>query len=328
MPFNIIRHDITELEVDVIVNPINSEFIIDGGVCQRIFDKAGRDKLNKICQELPPLKTSQAAITAGLDLKSKYIIHTIGPVFNEKNSIESENKLVCTYQNCLEIASENKAESIAFPLISSGAFGFPKDKALEIARKTITEYVNNYEIDVILTIYDNESFTVSEKLLGDIESYINENYVCLDKRNVSMNRATILIDEIQKSSQIFGDTSCIEDVLQNLDDTFSQTLLKLIDIKGKTDVEVYKKANIDRKLFSKIRNDNGYNPSKKTVLALSISLELDLTQTNELLSCAGYSISHSKKFDVIVEYFIKNGNYDIFEINEVLFKYDEVLLGC
>lgn len=281
--------------------------------------------------ELPPLKTSQSAITPGFDLKAKYIIHTVGPVYNEDASTESVVKLQECYTNVFKLALKNNIKSIAFPLISSGAFGFPKDKALQIARETIAGFLTEYDLDVTLTVFDKESFFVSKNLIGEVESYINENYV--DEFTAKESRRPT-VDTMFEFGEIENadckstlNESSIDDVLENLDEPFSVKLLKLIDEKGKTDVEVYKKANIDRKLFSKIRTGKGYSPSKKTILALSISLELTLDETNDLLERAGFTLSHSQKFDVIIEFFIKRRLYDIFDINEVLLKYDQVLLG-
>lgn len=330
MSLTIIRQDITKLEVDAIVNAINSEFLVDGGVCETIFEKAGKEKLLKACKVLPPLKTSQAVITDGFELCAKNIIHTIGPVFNEDVPKQSKELLRQTYVNCLYLAKENKLESIAFPLISSGAYGFPKEQALKIAREVITNFLNENELEVILTIFDEESFIISKNLLLEVESYIDENYVTQNTRKRPSIKRSIYVEEVHEiceEPKLLRESSCLEEVLENLDESFSTSLLKLIDEKGKTDVEVYKKANIDRKLFSKIRTQKGYTPSKKTIVALSISLELSLDETNELLSRAGLTLSHSQKFDVIIEYFLVNKKYDIYEINEVLFKYDQVLLG-
>lgn len=232
------------------------------------------------------------------------------------------------------LAVENKCESIAFPLISSGIYGYPKDEALQVATTAITKFIGENDIDVYLAVFDKTAFQVSEELMGEVASYIDEHYIDAHdfrrRKLLDVEKESIL----EANAPVFGAMSdamesmeSLEELVDNLDEPFSDTLLKLIDAKGKTDVEVYKKANIDRKLFSKIRSIKGYTPKKPTIIALAIALELSLDETDDLLERAGYALSHASKFDVIVEYFIVSGKYNIFDINEVLFKYDQPLLG-
>ena len=235
---------------------------------------------------------------------------------------------------------ETNCKSIAFPLISSGIFGYPPSEALQIATDAIHDFLKNNEIDVYLIIYDKDVFSIAQKLLGEIDSYIDENYIQPNnsQRNITkrMSSSSQTVDnvfeiECEISDSLNYTKDCEENpfvsILTNLDEPFSNTLLRLIDSKGKNDVDVYKRANIDRKLFSKIRSTTGYMPSKRTALALAIALELTLSETQDLLERAGYALSHSQKFDVIIEYFIINKEYDIYKINEVLFHYDQALLG-
>ena len=187
----------------------------------------------------------------------------------------------------------------------------------------VQSFLQSHELDVYLTVFDKEAYTVSEELLGEVADYLDANYVEeeLELRRRQRNQAVFYsVRELRSSAPL-------DEIVGNLDEPFSATLLRLIDAKGKNDVEVYKKANLDRRLFSKIRNNKGYMPSKRTVIALAIALELSLDETNDLLRRAGYALSHSQVFDVIVEYFILHGKYDVFEINEVLFRYDQPLLG-
>lgn len=327
MPFTIVRQDITKMRSEAIVNPANTDLAMGGGACGAIFKKAGSDKLQKACDKVSPVKTGEAVITPGFNLSAKYIIHAVGPVYGRQKAEQSERLLRSAYMKSLKLAAENKCESIAFPLISSGAYGYPKEDALQVAVSAIKDFLAENDMDVYLVIFDRASFAVSEKLLGAVESYIDENYV-----------DTHFIFRREKQEADFYEETCFEaapmalskgldDIINDLDEPFNITLLKLIDAKGKTDSEVYKRANIDRKLFSKIRTGKGYTPSKRTILALAVSLELTLEETEDLLERAGYALSHSRKFDVIVEFFIVNGRYDIYEINEILFKYDQPLLN-
>jgi O-acetyl-ADP-ribose deacetylase (regulator of RNase III) len=323
------------MKVDAIVNAANTTLQMGGGVCGTIFKAAGAPKLQAACDKLAPIQTGEAVITPGFRLPAKYVIHTAGPVYSDGKHGE-EGLLRSCYTNSLKRAMENNCESIAFPLISSGIYGYPKAEALRVATSAIQDFLADREIEVSLVVFDKAAFDVSEKLLGEVKAFIDENYIgdYVDLRRQSQF-LQVEMDAMQMAEAaapkpiIFEEMKIggIEDLVGNLDEPFSHTLLRLIDSKGKTDVEVYKRANLDRKLFSKIRNNKGYIPSKRTAIALAVSLELSIEETDDLLGRAGFALSHSQKFDVIVEYFIVNGKYDIFEINEVLFKYDQPLLG-
>ena len=334
MPFTIIRQDITQMRVDAIVNAANTELAMGGGVCGAIFRAAGADRLQTACNQVSPIKTGEAAITPGFDLPAKYIIHAAGPVYRMWNPKESERLLRSAYMESLKLAFKNKCGSIAFPLISSGIYGYPKDEALKVAVSAIKEFLTDHDMDVYLVIFDRAAFAVSKELLGAVESYIDENYADGHRDR----RQKLLAIEYKAMSEampplLFENAPAagpkgLDERIGELDEPFHTTLLRLIDARGKTDAEVYKRANIDRRLFSKIRTGKGYMPGKRTILALAIALELTLDETDDLLERAGYALSHSQKFDVIVEFFIINGKYDIYEINEVLFKYDQPLLGA
>lgn len=341
MPFTIVRQDITKMKVDAIVNAANTDLQMGGGVCGAIFKAAGAAQLQAACDKLAPIKTGEAVITPGFNLPAKFVIHAAGPVYRYQNAEQSEKLLRSAYMESLRLAIENKCESIAFPLISSGIYGYPKDEALQVATAAIQDFLINNDIDITLVVFDKSAFTVSRELLDAVESYIDEHYVdthqIMRRKLLDVERQAI--SEADERANIFneplleeilapiGAPAPLDDLVGNLDEPFSQMLLRLIDAKGMTDVEVYKRANLDRKLFSKIRSNKGYTPSKRTAIALAVALKLSLDETDDLLERAGYALSHAVKFDVIVEYFIANGKYDVFAINEVLFEYDQPLLG-
>lgn len=388
MPFEIVRNDIVNMQVDVVVNTANPNPVIGSGVDRGIHKKAGH-KLLAARKKIGSIAFGEAVITPGYGMDAKYVIHTVGPVWVDGNHQE-EQVLASCYRNSLKLAKEQGCESIAFPLIATGNYGFPKALALQIAVREISAFLLENEMQVYLVVFGREAFVLSEKLFQSVSSYIDENYIhdkTLDEYGTEMVQSSGFsrrqIREYlkpckayltasapfveqkerckkpkkERASEEFGDETidtvesilesdpeevcllseaeCIsmdadgwEKMLKNLDAGFSETLLKLIDRTGKKDSEIYKKANVDRKLFSKIRNNVDYKPSKATALAFAFALELDVDETRDFIARAGFALSHSSKFDVIVEYFLVNRNYNVFELNEVLFAFDQPLIGA
>lgn len=336
MPLHIIRQDITKMEVDAIVNAANSSLLGGGGVDGAIHRAAGKELLAE-CETLGGCETGNAKITKGYNLPCKYVIHAVGPRYRDGNYGERE-KLKSCYINSLYLAKENNCETVAFPLISSGVYGYPKREALEVATSTIKDFLDKYDMTVYLVIFDKASFKISENLFEEITEYIDDRYTDerIDYRREYLRsnmapQTAIEYEQLRESKimmpEIVVDGS-LEEFIAQIDESFSEMLLRKIDEKGMTDSQCYKKANIDRKLFSKIRSDKNYKPSKPTVIAFAIALELSLDETNDMLMKAGFALSHSNKFDLIIEYFIVHGKYDIFEINEALFEFDQNLLGA
>lgn len=341
MSFYIVRNDISKMDTDAVVNAANEELMQGAGVCGAIFREANDKRLHKECLDIGHCDTGSAVITKGYNLKAKYIIHAVGPVWHDGKHNENE-LLRSAYISSLKLAEKYECSSIALPLISTGIYGFPKQEALNIAISEIKIFLEQNEMSIYLVVYDKKSFKISSDLFENINRYIDENYVMeenilIHEPNVntpyikSSNKLNDIIDfrKVNKGKyNTKNKNDNLINIVNKLDDTFSQMLLKLIDEKGKTDVEIYKKANIDRKLFSKIRSNPSYTPKKTTAIAFAIALELNLDETNDLLNRAGYVLSHSNKFDVIIEYFIKHGNYNVYEINQALFTFDQMLIGA
>ena len=329
MPLEIVRQDITKMTVDAIVNAANESLLGGGGVDGAIHSAAG-PKLLAECRTLGGCKTGQAKITKGYNLPAKYVIHTVGPIYKDGKQGEKALLESC-YRESLALAKEYECETVSFPLISSGVYGYPKDQALKIAIDIISEFLLLNDMTVYIVIFDRAAYKISEKLFSDIAEYIDDNYVDSHtdyiRESMRMNLPTQAIVSVDMcESRAVADA--LDSKLKQIDESFSQMLLRKIDEKDMTDAECYKKANIDRKLFSKIRSDVHYKPSKPTAIAFAISLELTLSETEDMLRKAGFALSHSNKFDIIIEYFISKGNYNIFEINEALFAFDQSLLGA
>ena len=331
MPLQIVRNDITKMKVDAIVNAANSSLLGGGGVDGAIHAAAGIELLQE-CRTLCGCETGKAIITGAYHLPCKYVIHTVGPEWQGGHHQE-RNLLESCYRTSLELAKVHQCESIAFPLISSGIYGYPKDQALKVAMDVIREFLFENEIQVYLVIFDKAAYQISGKLFADIAEYIDDNYVDehTDYRRENMRRSAPMQPIMQYScceSKCLMSEDDLDTMLGQMDESFAEMLLRKIDEKGMTDAECYKKANIDRKLFSKIRSNMLYKPSKPTAIAFAIALELSLDETEDMLRKAGFALSNSNKFNVIIQYFISHGNYNIYEINEVLFAFDQSLLGA
>ena len=339
MPLEIVRNDITKMKVDAIVNAANESLLGGGGVDGAIHRAAGSGLLAE-CRTLGGCRTGKAKITGGYNLPAKYVIHTVGPIYNDGKHGEKALLESC-YRESLTLVKDHNCETVAFPLISSGVYGYPKDQALKVAIDVISDFLLENEMTVYIVIFDKAAYKISEKLFSDIAEYIDDNYVDehtdYRRESIRMNapmapcakrkKADVDFLEICDCKAMVAEDD-LDAKLRQIDESFSQMLLRKIDEKGMTDAECYKKANIDRKLFSKIRSDVHYKPSKPTALAFAISLELSLDETEDMLRKAGFALSHSNKFDIIIEYFISKGNYNIFEINEALFAFDQSLLGA
>lgn len=405
MPLIIVKEDITKMNVDAIVNPANPTLLGGGGIDGEIHKAAG-EKLLKKCRSLKGCCTGQAKITKGYELPAKYIIHTVGPVW--QGGENGERELLCEcYRNSLALAVQKRCRTIAVPVISAGAYGYPLSQATQIAKDEIIRFIGTHDDITVYLVMREKLLPEKTRLYSQIEYYMMQNGISgtddvpealfnnvptADKENIcppcvssapparaesitkpsfhrdpedrdpedlpyidsapktSSTSAPTLTDDDHSDHTVYSSApisqskttsspkrlimskpakkESLEQMLDNLDKGFSETLLHLIDASGMTDAECYKRANIDRKLFSKIRSNKNYKPSKSTVLAFAISLRLNLDDTRMLLARAGFALSPSSKFDVIIKYFITNGNYDIYEINDTLFAFDQMLLGA
>ena len=377
MAFQIVRNDITKIKADAIVNTANPEPTYMAGTDAAVYEAAGAEELLKERRKAGIIEPGEVAVTPAFNLDAKYIFHTVGPVWEGGNYGEKEIVKNC-YENCLKKAVELDIGSIAFPLISTGIYGFPKTDALLIATGVFSEFLTDHDLDITLVVFDNESFELSGRIFAGVDEYIDGHYVeeKLDEEygfagaavfgtaNYSMPPEEVL-EEVtdeepqerrhSRRSRLFGlhqearsampcaDVAApapapkpaakeakkrsLDDVVKNISDTWSESLLRMIDEKGYTDVEVYKRANADRKLFSKIRSNKDYQPKKATALAFALALRLNIDETKDFLGRAGYALSNSNVTDLIVEYFIENEVYDIMTINVALFDHGQPLLG-
>ena len=440
MPFRIIRNDITKVKADAIVNTANPKPVYAAGTDAAIYEAAGAKKLLAERERIGDIETGQVAVTRAFALKAKYIIHTVGPAWVDGEHGEREAVRDC-YRNSLEKAGELGCKSIAFPLIATGIYGFPKADALQIAVSAFSEFLAKNDMHIILVVFDEDSFVLSGKIFSGVDEYIDANYVsekidheyalsapasaaysgaaisdgrrqghipdiiaetelnsamamtfadeCVGKApefeekaqkepakkdqkesakkskktgkkaekkaekkdmggepelNLWVKRwefkmpAATIAEPKESAPQEYESEDAIPeiretryrrsftDLVNNVGESWQESLFRLIDEKGYTDTEVYKRANIDRKLFSKIRSHADYQPKKITAIAFALALRLSLDETKDMLGRAGYALSPSSKFDLIIRYFIEHEVYDTYTINLALFDHDQPLL--
>ena len=352
MPFKIVRNDITHVKADVIVNTANPKPIYASGTDLAVYQAAGADELLAERKKIGCIERGDIAVTGAYALNAKYIIHTVGPVWVDGMHKEFETLERC-YAKSLQKALELGCNSIAFPLISTGVYGFPKDKALQIAVSVFSRFLLENEMQIILVVFDKKSFQLSGQLVGEIDSFIDANYI-RQKRITEYSRRPFRHSRIESNitydSEVYEECSryteaeesetellmsvpmpqkamSLEEELENVGMSFHDKLFELIGESGMDNKDVWKRANLDRKHFSKIQCDEKYHPKKKTVMALCIALELDLEQAKDLLARADWAFSPSSKVDLIVQKAIIDKQYDIYQLNLVLFQYTNEILG-
>ena len=394
MPFKIVKNDITKMKVDAIVNTANPRVNVGRGVDEAIYQAAGWRRLFREREKIGPMQRGTAAITPAFRLPAKYIIHTVGPKWDPADVEHGKKQLRDCYDNSLSLAMEHGVKSIAFPLISTGSYSFPKELGLEIAYETISKYLYVSDMDVYLVVYDDEAFELSKKLTDDIDEFIDQHYVDEDKSNnqevfanysrefdaaveepaealgmgseasyrsapmADFDGFGIPVPEKQESYRMpaagipkaskapllpekqapkkpakketipFKEYKSLEDLLKNsTGETFQERLFRYIDKSGLSDVEVYKRANLSKQTFSKIKQ-TGHIPKKKTIFALALSMKLSIDETKDLLESAGQAFSPSDKIDLVIQYCMYHDIYSIFDVERILFdKFGETLVS-
>ncbi len=346
MPFLMIRNDITKVTADAIVNPANRNLLQGSGTSRAIYQTAGEQELTAACEAIGHCEPGGAVCTPAFGLPAKYIFHAVCPAWHGGGFGEAE-QLAGAYHSALELAAEYHCESVAFPLLSSGNYGYPKEQAFRIAVDTITQYVMEHDLTVYLVLYDRHSLAVSRKLFTSVEEYIDDHYVAQNDESYQFDRRRRESAErrrwrLEEEAAPMLETAAaplppaaapivarsLENLMDNLGESFTTRLLRLIDERGLKDSTVYKQSNISRQHFSKIQCNRDYNPKKKTVLAFAVGLHLSEDETIDLLKSAGYAFSDGSKRDWIVRYCLEQKIYNINQVNTLLFEYDQEQLGA
>ena len=352
MPFLMIRNDIAKVTADAIVNPANRNLLQGSGTSRAIYQAAGEQELTAACEAIGRCDLGRAVCTPAFGLHAKYIFHAVCPAWHGGGFGEAE-QLAGAYHSALELAAEYHCESVAFPLLSSGNYSYPKEQAFRIAVDTITQYVMEHDLTVYLVLYDRDSLAVSRKLFTSVEEYIDDHYVAQNDESYGSGRRrreyverwedAALADREYPAQEcappVFAAAPpppaaapmaarSLENLMDNLGESFTTRLLRLIDERGLKDSTVYKQSNISRQHFSKIQCNRDYNPKKKTVLAFAVGLHLSEDETIDLLKSAGYAFSDGSKRDWIVRYCLEHKIYNINQVNTLLFEYDQEQLGA
>lgn len=337
MPFSIVRNDIARVNADVLVNAANERLAAGGGVCGAIFDGAGASEMAAACAQIGRCPTGSAVTTPGFDLPCRWVVHAVGPIWRGGTHGERELLRSC-YRSVFAEVERLRAASVAFPLISAGIFGYPVREALDVARAEASAFLDGHpDMEVTLVVFTRDVVAQGVALLGELREYVDDAYVdgSPHLRDRSAELRELCAPEAYPTAAPAPTPTPsapaapdeLAERLAHLDASFSEVLLALIDERGLTDAQVYRRANLSRQLFSKIRFKPDYRPSKPTAVALALALGLTLPQTQELLAHAGLTLSRSSKFDVIVEFYLARGVHDVMAVNEALFAFDQPLLG-
>ena len=338
MVFRIIRNDITKVTADAIVNTANPKPVYGSGTDMAIYRAAGEEKLLEARKKIGEIKPGEAAVTDAFDLDAKYIIHTVGPEWLGGVYGEREILHAC-YRNALLLADQLHCKSVAFPLIASGSNEFPKHEALDIALSEIGKFLLNHQMEVSVVVFDEKSLTLSQTIMAEIEQFIDEHTVEILREaeyephpfsgsRPEMRRRAFANSRFHSSGASVPlpyeeypceDLSSLVEFVRNKGQSFKDKLLELIDRSGMKESQVYNKANINRQVFSSIMCKENYNPSKRTVIAFALALELDLDTMQELLASAGYSLKYDK-FDIVISHFVSHKRFNILEIDEALYR--------
>ena len=358
MAFQIVRNDITRVRADAIVNTANPNPVVGGGTDSAIYQAAGEKKLLAERKKIGPIARGAAVETPAFDLPAKYIIHTVGPVWEGGKKGEFDILKAC-YENSLELARKLRCRSIAFPLIATGVYGFPKDKALQIAMSVIQPFLMAHSMKVILVVFDKKAFELSGAVVENIREYVDTNYVEEARkreyqsddyrrekdpeashrrrlrqeyeRNNYVRFAEIRtpspeeLEEAEEPKRSKRGRVSIDELIASSDKTFQEKLFEIIDQRGLTGPQVYKNY-ISKQVYSKIQADKDYHPNKFTAIALCLSLHLNIDETKDLIGRAGWTLSPSSKADLVVTGCIMNGEYNLVQINMMLFYYECPLL--
>jgi O-acetyl-ADP-ribose deacetylase (regulator of RNase III)/DNA-binding XRE family transcriptional regulator len=310
------------MHVDAVVNTANVKLQQGkGGVSGAIFEAAGVESLREACLRIGGCAFGNAVVTPGFNLPAAHIIHTPSMVWIDGFHSE-EAVLRSCYQACLRLAAFEGYGNVAFPLIGSGAHGYPKQLALTVATQEINSFLLAYDGDmtVYLAVFGHRAFALSKKLADEVHEYIDDHYV--DERPDRRRRLTEadymmpMMAEGEKANDFCMSAPPESEIAT--EPPFAQVMMKYIDSHHMTDPEVYNRANITKQSYFKIKTEK-CRPKKPTALALCVAMKLTLQETIHFLQLAGYALSPSSRQDLIVQYFISRNIYNVFEINSVLF---------
>ena len=332
MPLTIIRNDITKVKADAIVNTANPQPAIGGGTDMAIYMAAGKEKLLKARELIGDIKPGDAIETSAYNLDAKFIIHTVCVAWEDDNKVALDTLKSC-YQNSLKLAAELNCKSIAFPLIGTGVYGIPHNEAVEIARTVSKRFLKETGSDmkIMLVVFDKESFESTAAIAKKIKQYIDDNYVenaVVDEYGLTEEDRDVLSMLRRRRERLFSgrnshhnDRKELERIYDDAAKSFCLKAFELADEKKIKDPELYGgkyQKYFSKQVLSAMRGNINYHPAKYVCVVICLVLKLNLYETLDLMERAGYTLSRSRKADVVIRACIENGIHDYDEINDKL----------